>query len=270
MKKILILGNTGMLGSAVERHFLAGGQYLVTTACRNPLLVPESNSLKFEALVDSPDVLGSGYDYVLNCIGVIKPFMAGDPIAAIKINSLLPWKLSRWCKDNNMRLIHITTDCVYSGTKGKYIESDLHDALDDYGKSKSLGECVSEAMVLRTSIIGEEIHKYASLVSWAKSQKGKTVGGFTTHLWNGITTNEYAKVCDKIIGNDWYEPGLFHVFASDDVNKFEMMQLFNKKFDLGLTIEARDPAPLDRTMRTEKELCGKLNIPTVASMIGDM
>ena len=125
-------------------------------------------------------------------------------------------------------------------------------------------------MVLRSSIIGEEIHKNASLIAWAKSQKGETVSGFSTHLWNGVTTKEYAKICDKIITNNWYETGLFHVFAKDDVTKLQMLEYFNEKFQLGLTIQEKRPDPVDRTMRTEKALCAKLEIPTVAQMIREI
>jgi len=267
-KKVLILGCTGMLGNAVAKHFLSDGtHYAVTTTYRNPNIAFGEPSVYFDALKTPLDSLPTGFDYVINCIGVIKPFMAGNTENAIRINSLFPWELARWCGANDMNLLHITTDCVYSGQKGKYLESDPHDALDDYGKSKSLGECASEAMVLRTSIIGEEIHKNASLIAWAKSQKGKAIGGFSTHLWNGVTTNWYAKVCDKIIQSGWYDKGLFHVFAADDVSKLEMMRLFNTKFDLGLTIEEKTPAPVDRTLRSEKALCGKLEIPTVREMI---
>ena len=270
MKKILILGGTGMLGNAVVRFFTAQDGYEITATYRTDGLDIPCNKIKFDALSDSPDKLPGDCDYVLNCIGVIKPFMLPDITAAIKINSLLPHILADWCSKAQASLIHITTDCVYSGLKGKYIESDLHDALDDYGKSKSLGECPDKAMVLRTSIIGEEIHKHASLIAWAKSQKGKTVSGFSTHTWNGITTNQYAKICDTIIREGYYGHGLFHVFAGDDVNKLEMMHLFNKKFDLGLTIEEKQPAKCDRTLRTEKALNEKLNIPTVKQMIEEM
>jgi dTDP-4-dehydrorhamnose reductase len=196
--------------------------------------------------------------------------MLPDITAAIKINSLFPHVLAKWCNSSKINLIHITTDCVYSGLKGKYVESDLHDALDDYGKSKSLGECPDKAMMLRTSIIGEEIHKHASLIAWAKSQKGKTIMGFSTHLWNGITTKQYARNCETIIDNGYYEHGIFHVFAEDDVTKLEMMHMFNDKYDLGMTIEEKQPASCDRTLRTEKELNGKLHIPTVKQMIEEM
>ena len=269
-KKILILGSTGMLGNAVTSYFLGNPEYDVTTTYRTAAVAFPGKAVAFDALTSPLETLPSGFDYVINCIGIIKPFMAADPVGAIRINSLFPWELAAWCKANGSRLIHITTDCVYSGMKGKYVESDPHDALDDYGKSKSLGECAPEAMVLRTSIIGEEIHKNASLIAWAKSQKGQTVGGFSTHLWNGVTTKEYAKICGKIMSNDWYEKGLFHVFARDDVTKLQMMEYFNEKFQLGLTIQEKRPAPVDRTLRTEKALCAKLEIPTVRQMIQEI
>lgn len=269
-KKILILGSTGMLGNAVTAYFLEKNNYDVTATYRTAAVAFPGKSIVFDALTSPLESLPTNFDYVINCIGIIKPFMAADPAAAIKINSLFPWELAAWCKANGSRLIHITTDCVYSGRKGKYVESDSHDALDDYGKSKSLGECASEAMVLRSSIIGEEIHKNASLIAWAKSQKGQTVSGFSTHLWNGVTTKEYAKICDKIITNNWYETGLFHVFAKDDVTKLQMLEYFNEKFQLGLTIQEKRPDPVDRTMRTEKALCAKLEIPTVAQMIREI
>jgi len=269
-KRLLVLGGTGLLGSAVTKHFLRNNDFSLVTTCRDKTVSIDKNALVFDVVKDSIDVLPVSFDYVINCVGIIKPFMAQDPIAAIKINSLFPWQTAKWCNENNMKLIHITTDCVYSGHKGKYIETDEHDTLDAYGKSKSLGECVTEAMLMRTSIIGEEIHKNASLIEWAKSQKGKTVGGYTTHLWNGVTTKEYARVCEKIIINNWYEKGLFHIHASDDVSKYQMLQYFDRKFMLKLDIKKENPEPIDRTLRTEKGLCKKLEIPTVEQMVMDL
>jgi len=268
--RLLILGSTGMLGNAVTTYFLNSPNYDVITTYRNVDISFPGKAIYFDALSTSLDELPLDMDYVINCIGIIKPFMAADPEAAIKINALFPWQLASWCQAHNSKLIHITTDCVFSGKKGKYVESDLHDALDAYGKSKSLGECTSKAMVLRTSIIGEDIRKDASLIAWAKSQRGKTVNGFSTHLWNGVTTKEYAKICDKIISNGWYRAGLFHIFAKDDVSKLQMIKYFNKKFNLGLTIVDKKPDPVDRTMRTEKELCARLEIPTVEQMIKEI
>jgi len=270
MKRLFVLGSTGMLGNAVTKYFTNNPLYELFTTYRNDKVAFKGNAIKFDILSDSLDSLPADFDYLINCIGIIKPFMAQDPVAAIKINSLSPWLLSEWCNRHSIKMIHITTDCVYSGKKGKYIESDLHDALDDYGKSKSLGECKDTAMVIRTSIIGEEIHKDASLIAWAKKQQGKTISGFSTHFWNGITTKEYAKACDKIIQNDWYKTGLFHIFAQDDVTKLDMMHMFNSKFGLNMTIEEKSPEKVDRTLRTEFDLCPRLNIPTVEQMIKEI
>lgn len=272
MKKILILGSTGMLGNAVTKHF-ESKSYDVTSTYREGAekVAFGKKKLKYDPLIDNFDTLQNGYDYVINCIGTIKPFMAKDPIAAREINSIFPWKLANWTNKNNTKMIHITTDCVFSGKAGKYDENSLHDALDDYGKSKSLGEPVDRCMVIRTSIIGEEIHKNASLIAWAKSQKGKTIKGYTNHFWNGITTNQYAVICDKVISENLYENGLHHVHAKDDVSKYDMMQIFNKKFDLGLTIESFTAnETVDRTMRSIKPLCGKLAVPTVEVMVNSL
>jgi len=269
-KRLLVLGGTGLLGSAVTKHFLNNDRFDTVSTCRNKNVGVDENALMYDALTDCLDVLPTDFDYVINCIGVIKPFMAQDPIAAIKLNAVLPWQVAEWCNKNDMRLIHITSDCAFSGRAGKYVEGDLHDALDAYGKSKSLGECTTEAMVLRTSIIGEEVHKNASLIEWAKSQKGKAVGGYVTHLWNGVTTKEYASICEKIILGELYEKGLYHVFAKDDVSKYQMLEYFDKKFDLNLDIREEAPEPIDRTLRTSKELNGKLGVSTVEQMIMEL
>jgi dTDP-4-dehydrorhamnose reductase len=285
--RILILGSTGMLGNAVGQYFINTDHSIcLTYRTKNleygkPLIRKEFDPLEdsldclsYNApLEDSLDCLSyntGSYDFVINCIGVIKPFMAADPIAARKINSVFPWELANWCKFVGSKLIHITTDCVYSGKKGNYIESDLHDALDDYGKSKSLGE-PDNCMVLRTSIIGEEIHKKASLIEWAKSQKGKEVKGFNNHLWNGITTKQYAKICDDIITHGLWKEGVFHIHSPVVVNKYTMMQYFNERFKLNMTIKnTTTPESCDRSLLSEKELCTKLEIPPIRNQIMEL
>lgn len=275
--KILVLGSTGMLGSAVGRHFLETDHKTILTYRDKD--VAYGDSQRFFDASDTNltllDPVGSApYDYVINCIGTIKPFMAGNPRDARYINSVFPWDLAKRCNKNGSKLIHITTDCVFSGDLSphkSYTESDTHDARDDYGKSKSLGEPVGECMVIRTSIIGEEIHKNASLIEWAKSQKDKEVRGFVNHLWNGITTDTYAKVCQTIIENDLWKPELFHVFSKDVVNKLQMMEYFNEAFDLGLKIAPFEtPVGCNRSLGTEKDLCEKLSVPTVREQVMDL
>lgn len=259
-----------MLGHEVASYFRALPRYEVSATYRKAIAGYTENGLYFDALTSTFDSLGGSYDYVINCIGVIKPFMQENMEQSIQLNALFPWKLGEWCEQTNTRLIHITTDCVYSGQKGKYVESDPHDALDAYGKTKSLGECVDLAMVLRTSIIGREIHKFSSLVEWAQKQRGKEIEGYTSHLWNGLTTSQYAKACDKIIQGDLFEKGLYHLFAEDDVSKYRILCILNEKYDLNLQIRPTSPPAIDRTLRSQKGLCGLLQIPTVEQMIREM
>lgn len=269
MTRIVILGSTGMLGHKVFEHFSNLEGYEVFGSYRNKSVAPDKNSFAFDA--ESPDWSKiPECDYVLNCIGVIKPFMKDNTIGAVKINSLFPWMLSEWCESSNTRLIHITTDCVFSGNDGSYTEESLHDCLDDYGKSKSLGE-PTNCMVIRTSIIGEEIHKNASLIAWAKTQKGKSVNGFLNHDWNGVTTLEYAKVCQQVIENGLYEIGLHHVHSPQSVNKFELLQIISDRFKLQLDVNPFETAnSCDRTLSSSKELINNLHVSTIQKQLKEI
>jgi dTDP-4-dehydrorhamnose reductase len=236
----------------------------------------KTNWIKYDPTGKTPDAadtlpevltnMPNNPDIIINCCGVIKPFYHINTIDSIYINSIFPRELATYCKALGIQLIHITTDCCFSGARGSYIESDLHDALDEYGKSKSLGE-PPNAMVIRTSIIGPEIHKNASLIAWAQSQAGKTVNGFKNHKWNGMTTQQYARVCDEIITKDLYEEGIFHVH-SDTITKFQLLKLIDGKYNLGLDIKEVDATEaVDRSLATEKKLVSKLTIPSLQEQI---
>lgn len=273
--KVAVLGATGMLGSAVVNGLLDAGLQ-VYPSYRNPSVVIRdgrpvskmSGAFPFVAGQDSPASVPR-VDYIVNCIGVIKPFMSGNPIKSIQVNSLFPHQLANAGKELGMKVIHITTDCVFSGRDGKYTEDSLHDALDDYGKTKSLGE-PDNCMVLRTSIIGPEVHKDASLVAWVRSMDGKDIKGFTNHFWNGVTTDQYAAVVQQIIDKDLYEDNLFHVH-SDTVNKLELVTMIAERFDLSLNIAPWEtPHTVDRTLATKKDLMSNLVIPSLSAQIAAM
>lgn len=280
MKTILILGGTGMLGNAVGQFFQAREEkYSTFLTLRDPSLAygksghwikfdPTGKTLSAESRIEEVlERMPRNPDYVINCIGTIKPQMSKNKIDSIYINALFPHQLSETCKALGIRVINITTDCCYSGSKGNYTESSLHDALDDYGKSKSLGEATSNSLVIRTSIIGPELHHQASLIAWAQSQSGKSVNGYRNHLWNGITCKQYADICAQIIDKDLYYEGLFHVH-SDTVTKYELLHLINERYDLNLDIiEVDAPEPIDRSLATEKTLMSKITIPTLREQI---
>lgn len=287
MKHVLVLGATGMLGSAVAKKLTESQKYRVTATCRQSSwstlieIVPDDFGAR---MVFDPELFTDyggdhyipfshePYEYIINCIGVIKPQIAKvGTECAVRVNSLFPHVLARYCSEHHIGLIHITTDCVYSGAKGNYTETDVHDCDDIYGRTKSLGEPLDQAMVLRTSIIGPEIHNFSSLVSWTQSQTGKIVSGFTNHRWNGITTKTYGQIIETIIDTSMWTPGLFHVFSPQPVTKFELLRMIDKRYDLHLTINPTEATvPVDRTLDTKWGLCHTLNIPDLGTQIAEM
>ena len=136
---------------------------------------------------------------VVNCIGIIKPEIKNNSFLNVyRVNTSFPRKLAKVCNMLQFKLIHPTTDCIYDGKRGKYVEGDASNVYDLYGLSKRFGEN-DGCTVIRTSIIGEEIHNKRSLVEWVKSNKGGEINGFENHLWNGITCLQFAKIVENII-----------------------------------------------------------------------
>ena len=251
MKNILVIGSTGMLGYAVSAFFKSK-DYNVTELSRNAFDIANDPLQKLEEYFTNLDV-------VINCAGVIKPMIEKNTFESIlKVNAIFPRNLAKLSNKHSVKCFHITTDCVYSGKKGKYTEADYFDAEDVYGLSKNAGEN-SECMVLRTSIIGEESGQNRSLLEWAKSQAGKEVNGFTNHFWNGVTTVYLAEIIENILKKELYKTGLFHIHSPNTVNKFELLQIFDSAYNLGLRINsiiAKDS--VDRSMSSIYELTSKV------------
>jgi len=269
--KIMVIGSTGMLGSSVGRYFLNNNIDTTLTYRKESLRYGEKN-IKFDILSKSDihSLFNDYYDYYINCAGSIKQKISQENKEDILINSVFPWKLADMCEKHGSKLIHITTDCVFSGNLGKYSEDFTHDCLDFYGKTKSLGE-PSNAMVIRTSIIGEELSGNASLVEWAKSNAQNRVDGYTNHWWNGITTLQYAKICHNIIENNYYKNDKFHIFSPKDICKHDLLGLISERFHLNLTIDPhKNKVSIDRTLRSSKNLVRQLEIPTINQQICEM
>jgi len=205
-------------------------------------------------------------DSLINCAGIIKPRVLESSEVTMFVNSLLPQILSTLYRE---KLIHITTDCVFDGVTGApYDERSLKNAIDLYGLSKSIGEPSNHSLVLRTSFIGPEITHFTGLLEWLKRQEGKTVNGYITHLWNGLTTKQLAIILDRIVGkrNEFPAKGLFHIFSTA-ISKYELLVLCKKKFNMRVKITPSSPARLDRRLTTVHDLCQKLNVPSVEKML---
>jgi dTDP-4-dehydrorhamnose reductase len=218
-------------------------------------------------------------------MGIIKPLIHDDNAIeverAIRINALFPHRLAKWT-DRRSRVIQIATDCVYSGSKGSYAETDVHDALDVYGKSKSIGEVyAAHVHHLRCSIIGPEMKSPKSLLEWFLGQPANaSVNGFINHRWNGITTLHFAKLCGGIIEHDLALPHLQHVIPGGDLSKCEMLEQFSDGFgrkDVAIAPVAAATV-IDRTLTTNDEVvnrglweaAGYKVAPSVPNMIEEL
>ena len=144
-------------------------------------------------------------------------------------------------------MIHITTDCVFSGINGKYDELSIHDSKEIYGISKSLGE-VDQVTIIRTSIIGEEIRNKYSLLEWIKSNKGKEINGYVNHFWNGVTCLELAKVIEYMIRNNYFWKGVRHIYSPEIVSKYELITMINEIYELDIKLHKCETEKCDRSL----------------------
>jgi dTDP-4-dehydrorhamnose reductase len=257
--RVLVLGGTGMLGSMVV-DVLAGERGLpVTATARSTDAIPRIEGVNWRAFGGADDLdLVDSHAWIVNAIGVIKPFIhdedPGEVENAIRMNSLFPHELAATAAQSGASVIQIATDCVYSGAKGDYAEGDPHDALDVYGKTKSLGETpAAHVHHIRTSIIGPEMGRCRSLLEWFLGQpKGASVNGFTNHRWNGISTYHFARVCAGIISGGVQPPARHHLVPSGEVTKFELLEAFASAFGReDITISPVEASSvIDRTLAT--------------------
>lgn len=273
--KILVVGGNGMLGHMMRSVLEKNGHDVWFTTrydCKdkNHFRLEVNDFLKKTTLENYYNL--TTFDYVINCIGAIKQRI-DDLRTYVTVNTTFPQKLSEACnrfQSAPVKMIHVTTDCVYSGDKGDYVESDDSDCVDMYGTSKSLGEPV-DCLVLRTSIIGPELNSQFGLLEWARSQKDKTVNGFTNHFWNGLTTLEFANVCHQIIESDrMYVHGTRHIFSTS-LSKHDILCSLNEKYDLNLNIIPTEcHTPVNRTLSTIYDLNQKLKIISFDQMIDEL
>jgi dTDP-4-dehydrorhamnose reductase len=204
-------------------------------------------------------------DHVINAIGVTIPFSMREPALTFFINGALPHILA---ESFGEKLIHITTDCVYNGKEGfPYNENSSKSPTDLYGLSKSLGEPTG-CLTIRTSIIGRELDGMSGLLEWFLQQEGKTITGFAEHYWNGITTQQFGKLCDQIMQSPDAFPrrGIYHVFSTV-VSKYEMLLSFQRKYGIRCTIKADNENKLNRSMTSVKELNQLLRVPAFPQML---
>ncbi|MCO6509245.1 MAG: SDR family oxidoreductase [Aridibacter famidurans] len=260
--KVLVLGAGGMLGHKLVQQLPRHGVE-TWAAVRGNIDLSRYGFAAEDRVIGSVEATAPesvrkavelvGPDAIVNAIGVIKQREEAKHAAhTIEINALFPHRLYGICRDAGARLVHISTDCVFAGSRGSYREEDLTDARDLYGRSKALGEVVSEgAITLRTSIIGRELGSSHGLLEWFISNGGGTVRGFTNAFFSGFTTEALADIiAGRILLNPDLE-GLYHV-ASERISKFDLLSLINERLDLGITIEPDEDLAIDRSLDASK------------------
>jgi dTDP-4-dehydrorhamnose reductase len=279
--RVLILGATGMLGhklmQVMSAHFdVTGtvrgspGQYSGHPLLGDMNLIGEVRADQFESIRTA--IEQSGPDVVINCIGIVKQLPeAYDAIPSIAINALFPHQVAQVCHQHGIRLIHYSTDCVFSGMKGNYLESDLSDANDLYGRTKYLGEVTyKNCLTLRTSLIGRELRNGHSLIEWFISQTGTTVKGFKKAIFNGLTTKAHARILMNILTDYPDLEGLWHL-SSDPINKYDLLTLVKEQYHLEISIEPEYDFSIDRSLNSDKFRENiAIPVPTWTAMIEEM
>lgn len=259
MNKILVLGVNGMLGNTIFRHFSTNNQFEVIGVCRKavPELSSFSKNIKIVTnLIDYDSLINIFYSFkpsvVINCIGIIKQSdISNHVIDSIPVNSLLPHRLSIICGLSNARLIHFSTDCVFSGNKGSYLESHNPDPIDLYGRSKLIGEVIDQnTITLRTSIIGHELKSNKSLLNWFLSSQNE-IKGYKNAFFSGLTTLEVAKVIEKYILPNPDINGLFHL-ASDRISKYDLLSKISEVYNHKINIIPEYNFNIDRSLNCNK------------------
>lgn len=260
--RVMVLGITGMLGNAMFRVLSENSSLAVYGTVRS-----ESTKRYFTDNLHSQIIVGVDVenndslvkafaairpDVVVNCVGLVKQLAdANDPLQAVPINTLLPHRLAALSQATAARLIHISTDCVFSGSKGDYLETDFPDAYDLYGRSKLLGEVdYPHAITLRTSIIGHELSGHRSLVNWFLAQQS-SVKGFTRAIFSGLPTVELATVVRDVVLPHQELHGLYHV-ASKPINKFDLLQLVAKAYGKSIEIKPAEDLVINRSLNANR------------------
>lgn len=254
---LVVLGASGMLGHRIVRHLAP--RRPVVAVMRSGARPSQLATVLAGADVRHVDVLDESSiaqllddvapSAVINAAGVIKQRpAAADLLTMIETNSMLPHRLARATAARGIRLIHVSSDCVFSGHRGQYREDDLTDAIDAYGRSKALGEPVGEgSLSLRTSIIGPEIGTAFGLLEWIRSRRGQSADGYRKVIFPGLPTIRLARVIETVLDQHPALSGLYHV-ATAPISKHDLLHLINDRYLFGITIRPVDEPVSDRSL----------------------
>ncbi|PZM85292.1 MAG: SDR family NAD(P)-dependent oxidoreductase [Candidatus Melainabacteria bacterium] len=279
--RVLIFGGSGMLGHKLSQVISHSSDAFVTlrdkgTVASYPQFFERARVIDGVDAQDQQSVASAFQevrpDVVINSIGVVKQLdTSNDAVISIGVNSLFPHRLAELCSMHGVRLITISTDCVFSGARGNYKETENPDCVDLYGRSKMLGEVQSEnALTIRTSIIGRQIHGSHALLEWFLSQQGKTVKGYKKAIFTGWPTLILSEIIAEIIAKHRDLSGVMHI-AANPISKFDLLTLIRDKFGLNIEIEPSDHLDCNRSLNGDlfKKLTG-FQTPTWDELVSRM
>ena len=256
--KILTLGSTGMLGHTIIRKLSSDFEVIGTVRQKklSDKFLANFSNIDFIASTSVEDfsdlkekIKKTKPDVIINCIGIIKQLEAAkNPIMSIEVNSLFPHKLAEFTNKEDIKLIHFSTDCVFSGKKGGYTMQDIPDPVDLYGKTKLLGELSGKGcLTIRSSIIGRELYSRNGFVEWFLSNKGKKVRGYSKAIYSGFTTIEMCNIIKNIIKNNLNLEGVYQI-ASQPISKYQLLIIIKKALGLDIDVESYDGVVCDRSL----------------------
>lgn len=259
--KILIVGASGMLGNGLMYGLKKYSDLEVFGTIRDRQLsyfedkdlkriIPYIDIENWDSMINLFNTVKP--DVVLNCVGLIKQVMGkNDTELAIYMNATFPHRLATLCQLSGARLIHFSTDCVYSGGKGNYVETDPSDAPDVYGKTKYLGELnYDHTVTVRTSIIGHGLESHGSLIDWFLLQKGK-ITGYNQVIYSGLPTVEHAKIIAEYIIPNTKLKGLYHISA-EPISKYDLLKLVSEIYGKKIKIEPYDKKVSDMSLDSSR------------------
>jgi dTDP-4-dehydrorhamnose reductase len=265
---IVLFGSTGMLGRYIYSYFRQHS--------RIRLSVVGGYRVREDTFGEIDDILaefGAGPSTcVVNCIGIIPQRKSDqDTREYYVVNSLFPHRLWAACKRIGAHMVQPTTDCIYDGAKGSYIETDPADEKGVYGIAKSLGEPLDGCTVLRTSIIGNEIVNKKSFLEWVLSNRDGQINGFSNHMWNGITCLQWCKVLEKMIQTNTFWGGIRHILSPDVNSKYEMARMISDVYGANIVVNpVSTSAVVDKTLRTVYSTSFDFHIPPLREQIEEL
>jgi dTDP-4-dehydrorhamnose reductase len=270
-KKVLLIGSNGMAGHLISDYLSLNPIFEIIRVAR------VSSNKKTDYQIDVSDfnaidelISNLNPNYVINAIGILNADAENNPDRAVLLNSYFPHFLAKICVKYGSRLFHISTDCVFNGKKGSYLENDFKDGIGFYAQSKALGEVnYQNHITIRTSIVGPDIKSNGiGLLNWILSQNG-VINGYSNAFWGGVTTLELAKAIEYFILQNIDGVNIYHLTNNEKISKFDLLRIINEVFNLKLNIKSSSEYKVDKSLINSNKLI-VYNVPSYQIMIEEM